>query len=189
MGIRAFEIEHSQRRNRLRPQLDLVGRYAREGSGTRYRSSIDSLERGRGGSSYLGVEFSLPIPNRTNRAEAAKAMLKIDQAGVDLRRLEQAILLDLDTGSYSVESNWMRIEMSTQAREMVERSLDAEERKLRAGRSNSFFVLDLQEDLANATIREIGAKIEYLKAKTSYLRQTGDILESRGVEIDGVIGP
>lgn len=186
LGINSLQFEQARNKNRVLPKLDLVGRLQHKGSGTGFASGLDSLGRPRGESTFAGIEFSIPLPNRSNRAQAAQTLLQIDQASVDLEQLKQAIYLDLDTAAFTVESSWQRIDAARQARRVVQRSLEAEEKKLKAGRSSSFFVLDLQEDLANATIREIAATTDFVKSKAIYERESGVILERNGIAIDSL---
>ena len=73
--------------------------------------------------------------------------------------------------------------MTRRAREFARRSLKAEERKLQLGTSQVFFVLDLQEDLANAEVREKSAVAEYNKAIADYELLRGSLLDNWGVKL------
>jgi outer membrane protein len=65
---------------------------------------------------------------------------------------------------------------------LAERSLEAEEKKLNLGASRSFFVLELQGELADAQIRETRAVTDYHSAVVLYELEKGTILEAYGIE-------
>jgi outer membrane protein TolC len=60
-----------------------------------------------------------------------------------------------------VLTNQKRVDTTRSARELSERMLDAEQRKLTAGTSANFQVLQAQRDLAEARNDELRAMIDY----------------------------
>ena len=61
-----------------------------------------------------------------------------------------------------VLTNQQRVETTRSSRQLAERRLDAEQRKLAAGTSTSFFVFQAQRDLAQARTNELRAILDYL---------------------------
>ncbi|MBC9890470.1 MAG: TolC family protein [Opitutae bacterium] len=59
------------------------------------------------------------------------------------------------------------------ARELAELSLEAEQKKLEAGTTSTFFVLRLQSDLASAELREISAVANYNRSVADFNRLRG----------------
>ena len=60
----------------------------------------------------------------------------------------------------------------------------AEEKRLRAGPGNTFFVAQQQELLAFAEVQEANAHADYYKALAEYDRQLGVTLAKRSIAID-----
>lgn len=182
-GLSIREIELKQVRRNALPQLDLVGSIGRRGVDRTLRDSVDEAFDD-GDSSYsVGAVFSLPFPNRTRSAEKVQAYLRRNQAELGLQQLEQQIRLQLDDAATRMTADWDRILAARTARELAEKSLDAEEKKLQAGTSSTFVVLRLQGDLANAEIREINALTDYAVSLAEYHRVRGRILEQYGIRL------
>lgn len=180
-GLNIRQIEVRQFRRNALPRLDLVGSYGRRGIDRSLNDSLDDTFNN-GDSSYsIGAVFSFPFPNRTRSAEKVQAYLRRNQAETSLQQLEQDIRLELDNAATQLTADWDRIKAARLARELAEKSLEAEEKKLRAGTSSTFVVLRLQGDLANAEIREINALTDYAISLAQYHRVRGRILETHNI--------
>ena len=183
-GLNIRELELRQFRRNALPQLDIVGSFGRFGVDQTLGDSLDqSLNDGE--TRYtIGAVFSFPFPNRTRSAEKTQAYLRRNQADLQLTQLEQSIRIQLDDAATQLEADWARIGAARTARELSEKSLEAEEKKLRAGTSSTFVVLRLQGDLAVAEIREINALTDYAISQARYHRVRGSILETFGIQLD-----
>lgn len=182
-GLAIRELELRQLRRNALPQLDIVGSIGRLGID---RTLGDSLDQsfGDGETRYtIGAVFSLPFPNRARSAEKVQAYLRRNQADLGLTQLEQSIRIQLDDAATQLKADWARIKAARTARELSEKSLEAEEKKLRAGTSSTFVVLRLQGDLAVAEIREINALTDYAVSQARYHRVRGRILDVFGIEL------
>jgi len=62
--------------------------------------------------------------------------------------------------------------------------LDGEKRRLTVGLSTSYQVLQIQNDLLEAQTAEVQSSVQLLKAMTEYRRQTGEVLELFGIELE-----
>jgi outer membrane protein TolC len=118
----------------------------------------------------LGVQFSVPIPNRTAGAGAARARIARDQAQAGLRRLELQVAADVRSAGRAVETNFKRVASTRAARVLQERRLDAEEKRFAAGMSTNFLVTQAQRDLALAEVNELRAIADYRKSVVNFER-------------------
>ena len=125
--------------------------------------------------------FSMPLPNRTDRAQYEVSRIDLEQAEIGIEELKQSILIRLDNAARRVTLSWQRIEVTREARELTEKSLEAEVKKFELGASRSFFVLEQQRDLANAQIREKRAITDYHIYLARYELEKGSILEVYGI--------
>jgi outer membrane protein TolC len=98
------------------------------------------------------------------------------QSLVNLQRLEQQIVVDVDNASARSSPERKRIASTQEARKLAQESLDAGEERLRAGAGTTFEVLELQDKLATAEFAELRARADYNKAIGEYQRQTGTTL-------------
>jgi outer membrane protein TolC len=68
----------------------------------------------------------------------------------------------------NVQTNQKRVQSARASRELQEKKLEAEEKKLAAGMSSSFFVFQAQRDLALARTAEIQAIADYNKSLVDF---------------------
>jgi outer membrane protein TolC len=182
LDIRHLELA-GLRRNAL-PQLDLVGAFGRRGQAHALSASVDQAF-GPGEDTYsIGAVLSIPFPNRSRSAERTAAYLRRNQAELALTQLEQRIRLELDDAATRLSADWERIQAARTARELAAKSLEAEEKKLRAGTSSTFVVLRLQGDLALAEIREVGAATDYAISLARYHQVRGHTLEAYRIRLN-----
>ncbi|MEM9159625.1 MAG: TolC family protein [Verrucomicrobiota bacterium] len=172
------------RKNQALPSLDLTYSYALQGSGDDFEQSFRQLGVQNDDAYSVGAVFSLPLGNRTRRAQAKVAQMELQQTEINLERQKQFILVSLDSAAYRVEKSWERIQVSKSTRELAEKSLEAEEKKLKAGTGFTFRVLDLQTELANAQVGELQAIADYYRDLAEYDRQTGATLDHHNISVD-----
>jgi outer membrane protein TolC len=118
----------------------------------------------------LGVNLAYPLFNRTARANQARARLTKEQALASLNRLELQVVAEVRSAGRNVEANYKRVESTGAARVLQERRLDAEEKKFAAGMSTNFLVTQAQRDLADASVAEIRAILDYRKSLIEFDR-------------------
>lgn len=168
-------------RNQALPQLDLVASFGSNGIDREYAGSFSRSFESRAPAWSVGGAFSIPIPNRTALGTLDAAKLEVARQLVELKRLEQAILVEADNAAGQVDTASKRIEASRAARILAAETLAAGETKLRAGTSTTFEVLQFQRDLALAEIAEIRAMADYNIAVARYQRATGTTLGKNGI--------
>jgi len=181
LGIDVDRLRVERDRRQRLPNLDLVGSLDYDARGGSIGGSISSLTDNAAESYSLQTVFSIPIPNRSSRSQYAISRLNLSRSEIELEQLKQLILLRLDDAARRVSTSWLRIEATREARVLAERSLEAEEKKLNLGVSRSFFVLELQGDLANAQVRETRAITDYYTALARYELERGTILETYNI--------
>jgi len=176
-------LEVRRARHEGRPQVEVSGTFGYRGQGVGLGPARRAVT-GQDNQYYsVGGVLRMPLPNRSGRAEAAVAVLEERQRQLQLAQLRQEILLDLEAVADRVETEWARIEAATRARALAARALAAEERKLQAGTTTTFVVLQLQDDLTVAELRELAALTDYQAALAEYDRQVGLTLVRYGVDL------
>jgi outer membrane protein len=177
-------------RNQLWPQIDVTGSYganARSGDAMRdgtFGNFLDRLTSGDNPVWNAGVVVSVPIGNRRARANYNIARLDEDQAVINVKRLEQDILVQVDNAVRQVRTNLKRVDATRVASRLAEESLAAEETKLHAGTSTSFLVLQAQSQLAAARSAEIRALADYSESLAEFARVQGTTLQQYSIVLD-----
>ncbi len=132
----------------------------------------------------VGLTLTLPLSSVLSRAEVAQTRLELEQTQTQLKALEQQITLEVSDAVRNIEINAQRYEAYKVARELSEKQLAAEEKKLSVGLSTNFFVLDAQDKLAAARTQELKALVDYNLSLVQYERATGTALQERHIAVE-----
>jgi outer membrane protein TolC len=116
----------------------------------------------------VGVSISYPLGTNTAHANLARARLQYQQAQTQLKNLEMIVAAQVRDAARNVSTNQKRVQSARASRELQEKKLEAEEKKLAAGMSSSFFVFQAQRDLALARTAEIQAIADYNKSLVDF---------------------
>jgi len=171
-------------RNQLYPQVDLTGSYSRNGAAGTFNGLVDDVSRGDQRTWGVGVIASFPLGNRQARANYNIARLDEDQAVIDLKILEQNILVQVDVAVRQVRTNLKRIEATAAASRLADESLKAEEQKLRTGTSTILLVLQAQAALGAARSADIRARSDYAESLAQLAATEGTILKKYNIVLD-----
>jgi outer membrane protein len=111
-----------------------------------------------------GVQINYPLGTSTAQTNLVRARLQYQQAQAQLKNLELNVALQVRDAARSVQTNQKRVQSAKASRELQEKKLEAEQKKLAAGMSTSFFVFQAQRDLAVARTAEILAISDFNKS-------------------------
>lgn len=186
-AIIALENRHitlAFQKTRALPQLDLQGSLDLLGFDNDIGTSVKRLGKADRSAWTVGTIFSVPIFNRGARGDANAARLSAAQGVIDLQRIEQQIVVDVDNASGKIVSARQRIASTAEASKLARESLDAGEERLRAGTGTTFEVLELQKRLIEAENSQLRARADYNEAVNTYLSKTGVTLRTHRVTVE-----
>ena len=176
-------ITLAYQKNQTLPALDLTGSLRLLGFDNDPSTALDRTARRDRTEWTAGAIFSIPIPNRDARGAENAARLSAAQGLVNLQRLEQQIVVDVDNASGQIITSRERIASTSEATRLAQESLHDGEERLRAGTGTTFEVLELQKKLIEAEYSGLGARADYNKAVNEYYRQTGVTLRVYRIEV------
>ncbi len=131
----------------------------------------------------VGVQFNLPLfGDKTSQAQLGKTLVQSDQIKTQRAQLEQAIQVDVRNALQSVRTAEARLRSAIIARENSLKQYESEQRKLDAGQSDIYKVLERQTAYINARSNELRAQTELNKAIADLQRATGNSLKANNVE-------
>lgn len=170
-------------RNQLYPQLDLIGSYGFAGADREYSGTFDQINEGRNPAYRYGGQLTIPLSNTKarNQLKAGKATEK--QLLLRLKQLEQSVMVEIDNALKQAQSAWESVDATRQARIYAEAALDAEQKKYAVGKSTTFIVLQLQNNLTSARSQEIRALADYNKAIANLAAAEGTTLQRRNLDL------
>ncbi len=116
----------------------------------------------------FGVTIGYPLGSNTAHANLARVRLEYEQAQAQLKNMQMQVVTQVRGVARNVQTNQQRVQSARASRELQEKKLEAEEKKLAAGMSSSFFVFQAQRDLALARTAEIQAISDYNKSLVDF---------------------
>ena len=195
------EIQRLFARNQTRPQLDFTVNYRAAGVAGRafvrtdpstgqpiyettpFSQAFEQVFANEFPTWTLGFDVEVPFTNVGARAEARRAELDLERAQTDEEQARQTVMLTVRAAVRDIDTASRSIVASRTAREAAERNLEAERRRYENGMTTNFQVLQIQQQLSDARVRELQALVGYRIAVANYHREVGDILEARGITV------
>ena len=116
----------------------------------------------------FGITIGYPLGANTAHANLARVKLEYDQAKTQLKNMEMLVTQEVRAAARSVNTTQQLVGSARASRELQEKKLEAEEKKLAAGMSSPFFVVQAQRDLSLARTVEIRAIADYNKALVDF---------------------
>jgi outer membrane protein TolC len=192
-NLERSDVDIRYLRNQILPEVNAQATYITRGVGGTQLTPVDFSAIGAGGipnrsviasrgfgtvlgdvfqSSYpdwtVGVTISYPLGMNTSQANLARARLQYQQAQTQLKNLQMNVGTQVREAARNVQTNQKRVQSARASRELQEKKLEAEEKKLAAGMSQSFFVFQAQRDLSQARTTEIQAIADYNKSLVDF---------------------
>lgn len=183
LGLYKYRANASSARNQLLPQVDFVGSYGYNGLDREFAASRRMVREQESRSYSAGMVVRIPLGFIEGRGRARSARLQLRQAEADLVRLEQDIAASVASAAGQIETTRRRVSANRTAHELAKQALDAELKKLRAGTSNTFTVLQLQNELATVERSLYSALADQRRAHANYDRQLGRTLDVHHVSL------
>jgi outer membrane protein TolC len=170
-------------RNQLLPALDLEGRVGPNGLDDNFGDTLSNFTSGSWIQYRVGFTLRYPLGNQGARSRFTRARLELEQAKTELERTEQRILVEVREAVRNVETNIKRVSVTRGARELAQKKLEAEEKKLAVGLSSVREVLRFQDDLSAEQSREIRALTDYNVSVANLDRAKGTTLERLNIVV------
>ena len=204
IGIQNNELNLSYAKNQLLPDISLQASYWSPGvsgtqilyldndpltevvTGTIPGRSVNALKDAfnfKNKNWSVGITLSIPLNTILSRAAYAEAKASLDQALLRLKNQEQQIFLEIRNAVRAVQTDYQRVQAYKIARELAEKKLEAEEKKLRVGLTTNYVVLQYQRDLADARSAELRAVIDYNLSLARLDKVMGTTLERKNIKL------
>ena len=183
LAVRRDELELVRTRNGLLPRLDLFVALGKSSYANSFGRSLDLT--GQDYDVLVGASFDYPLGNRAAEARHRRAVYTRRQALAALENLEQLAQVDVRSAYIEIQRALAQVTATAATRALQEESLRAETEKNRVGRSTSLLVAQAQRDLLESQIAEVRAVVNALQALIDLQRQSGILLQRRGIEAPG----
>jgi outer membrane protein len=148
-----------------------------------YFQSLSNLGSNRFNNFRVGVSISLPLHNRTAEGLLGHSLVEGERIATQREQLEQLIQVEVRNALQSLSTTEARLRSAAVARSTAEQQYESERRKLDAGQSTVFLVLERQTALAVARGNELRAQTDLNKAIAELQRATGNSLTANNVTV------
>ncbi len=129
----------------------------------------------------LALTLSVPLNSILTRAAAVQASWDAERTRLELEKTEQQIILEVRNSLRDIETNAKRVNSYEIARQLAEKKLEGEERKVKVGLSTNYTLLQVQRDLAALQSQELQARIDYALSQARLDKAMGTSLERRNI--------
>lgn len=131
----------------------------------------------------VGINFNLPLfGDKTASAQLGKAKVEAERIDTQREQVEQGIQVEVRNALQSIRTAEARLRAAAIARENTAKQYDSEQRKLDAGQSDVYKVLERQTALTAARSNELRSRTELNKAIAELERATGNSLKANDIE-------
>lgn len=191
-GVNPFTSSSAELRDRVnllldRAQLPLLTPQPVQGISPSliggYNQSIQNLLGNNFNNFRFGVQISLPLRNRTAEAQLGRSLVEGQRIATQREQLEQTIQVEVRNALQAVRSAEARLRAAGIARNASEQQYQSEQRKLDAGQSTVFLVLERQTALTTARGSELKAQTDLNKAIAELQRATGNALTTNSIVV------
>lgn len=148
-----------------------------------YGKSLDNLLANRFNNFRVGVQINLPLRNRTAEAQLGRSLVEGQRIVTQREQLEQSIQVDVRNALQVVRSSEAKLRAAVIGRQASEQQYQSEQRKLDAGQSTVFLVLERQTALTSARGNELRAQTDLNKAIAELQRATGSALTTNNIVV------
>jgi outer membrane protein len=186
-NIRNQDVAVQYTKAKLKPSLSIFGLFSSAGRESDFVNAFSQAENWNFPEYAYGFSFSFPLRNRSAQADHQTALLTRQQSEVSLQRTRDQIRLEVRNALIGLVQAKAQIASARMAVDLNQQTVDAEQKKLRAGTSTSYNVILKQRDLFSAQLAEVQARVTYAKALVEMDRSAGNTLEKRRLDLDQII--
>lgn len=202
-NIQSLELQLAAARNLAHPRLDVVAGYRLNGFGDEligdhtadgvskqgFHSAYGALMRANQTSWDLGVEYSIPLWMRSERAQVRQLELRLLKARTVLAAQEDEIAHELHA-VFQTMQRWLRSAQTNKLRYLAaNRRVEAASSEYHdAGRTGIDPLLRAEISLTQAQVAYHRSLAEYNKSLRELLYRTGRLLQEEGITLLGING-
>lgn len=179
LNIDKLQLQLRYDKNQRYPQVDLQGTYGYNGIGTSFTRSMDIRDK----EWSAGLAVTIPLPDLAAEGKYEATRLQKEQAILQLKLVEQNIVVGVDKAIKAVDYNYQRIKAARVSVQTARAVYEGEFAKMQIGTSTSFEVLRLQRDLISSETSEISAIADYNISLAVLEKVMGLTLDVNNIEL------
>ncbi len=175
IDIRNLEIKIKD--NQMWPEIDLTGSFAMNGLEQSFTKAAGKTVVADNTNYVVGIEVSFPVENSAARSEFKKAKYEKEIALVNLKETERTIITEVVNAFRNLRAAETNAVSVSRAAKLQAEKLEEEEKRYKYGRSMTKVLIDYQNDLLRADLRETQALLNMEVAKIDLEKAMNIILD------------
>ncbi|MGH9453098.1 MAG: TolC family protein [Terriglobia bacterium] len=183
INLRNQKVTIQAVRNALLPSLDVSAVYAPSGLAGALGPAFSGLLRANYPAYSYGLSLNIPIRNRQEQADAARALIEQRQQTIALQQARNKAVWDVSKAVSAVEQAKGDLAAARNVVGLAQQSLKGVQLKFELGRATVTEVIQAQRDLDTAQVSEVKARSDYAKALIQFEQATGTVLTRNHVEL------
>lgn len=146
------KIDIVAKKNALWPQIDLEASFARNNIDSERRGSWGNIGERSNDDIFFRIKFKVPLENRQAKAELEKTNLGKKKLLLQLKRIEQKILQELNNKVNQVNTVGNQVKLFESTVKIHQNKLNKQIERLNYGRSDADTLIRYEEDLLEARL-------------------------------------
>lgn len=130
-----------------------------------------------------GLRFTFPVNDLSRQQQLVQADTTYRGSELQLEEIRAGVETQIRGSAAEVRLLWQQLAIAENSRDLAARAIEIEKVKLNAGRSTTFQVRSLEDNLRNAENQLLAARIGYLNALTRLDLQLGTTLDTWRVDL------
>jgi outer membrane protein len=179
--LQSQDVALEKAKNDMLPKLNLVGTGYLTGADMSFGQADRDVRKGDFYNWSVLLSFEYALEQSATKGALQRAELEKRRFLLQVRNLENQILVEVRDAIRSIKTDEKRIEATRRARILAQEQVDGEISRNEHGLSTTFRVLDVQKELVQARTNELKALIDYNLAWSLLDRVTGVLLEKNGI--------
>lgn len=177
VNLEKLQIQLKYDYNQLFPRLDLTGTLGYNGLDQELSGALRDIRERTYDQNSVGLALSFPLTMHAERNARKSTKAAQAQAVVAVKQLEEAIIQEVEGQIRLLRTAWSAIPLTREQTAYAQAALEAEQKKLAAGKSTSFEVLSLARALTTAQVNEIATLRDYNRALSELAFRKGATLQ------------
>lgn len=178
------KIRLNYARNQRHPELNLTSDYGFNGLGDSPGTSFDDVSNGDFATWSVGLELRLPLDGGIRSKKQLEAVtLEVQQAELALESMETEVSTGISAALHNMKSTYSSVGNHDKVVEFYTNLLNTQLERLDVGTVDNQQVLETEEDLLEAKIQSLMAKILFRQAVLQYHSLCGTVLKERNLEL------
>ena len=171
-------------KNQRHPELNLTSDYGLNGLGSSPGASFDDVSNGDFATWSVGIELRVPLDGGIRSKKQLQAVaLEVRQAELALESLETEVSTGISAALHNMKSTYSSVGNHDKVVEFYTNLLNTQLERLEVGTVDNQQVLETEEDLLEAKINSLMAKIFFRQAVLQYHSLCGTVLKERNLEL------